>query len=441
MKHILIVGAGPSAYISALTCLEQNLKVSILNPQIEQWNSFDESRLLQKLILKKRDKRLLFRVPRNMTKIESKEIEIFENFNSGGLSELWGGVFLPPLSDEYFLVENTKKEIEKAIKFIQDSIHIDGEDSEVYQTYQKRELHNKKIKSKPPIAKSVKDMEKNWSARESLNQINSKNIDFIDGYLESVKQNAKNKVEICYRNRSGDKNSFKVDKVFLATGVFGTARILFDNMPDINEIEISDSNVSYGVGLYLGSKIKSKLEKQMSPYLIQVDGEASGEARKFTQIYELSEELIDSIRFGFLRLCVMQVNKIFRNRLRLVMIFSPSDASDSIVLKRGHNKLIGYRNKRKKVRDKFSPDFAKTFLSNQILPFPLKMNFKPGSGVHSGAFCISMGGKNERILCHELKKWPDIHILGSSSMSRIPAGPIMFSAMVNSRLITQNQFK
>jgi hypothetical protein len=190
-------------------CLEQNLKVSILNPQIEQWNSFDESRLLQKLILKKRDKRLLFRIPRNMTKIESKEIEIFENFNSGGLSELWGGVFLPPLSDEYFLVENTKKEIEKAIKFIQDSIHIDGEDSEVYQTYQKRELHNKKIKSKPPIAKSVNDMEKNWSARESLNQINSKNIDFIDGYLESVKQNAKNKVEICYRNRSGDKNSFK----------------------------------------------------------------------------------------------------------------------------------------------------------------------------------------------------------------------------------------
>jgi hypothetical protein len=52
-----------------------------------------------------------------------------------------------------------------------------------------------------------------------------------------------------------------------------------------------------------------------------------------------------------------------------------------------------------------------------------------------------MGEKNERILCNELKKWPDIHILGSSSMSRIPAGPIMFSAMVNSRLITQNQFK
>jgi hypothetical protein len=441
MKHILIVGAGPSAYVSALTCLDLNLKVSILNPQIEQWNSFNESRLLRKLILKKRDKTLLFRTPRNMTKIESKKIDIFENFHSGGLSELWGGVFLPPLSNEYFLVENTKIEIEKAIEFIQDRIHIDGQDSEVYQTYRKRKLHNQKIKGKPPIAKSVNDMEKNWSARESFNQINSKNINFIDGYLESVKQNAKNKVEICYRNSSGDKNFLKVDKVFLATGVFGTARILFDNMTDINEIEISDSKVTYGVGLYFGLKIKSKIKKQMSPYLIQVDGEASGEARKFTQVYEMSEELIDSIRYNFLRLFVMQINKIFRNRFRLVMMFSPSDASDSIVVKRGHNKLIGYRNKRKKVRHKFRTDFAKTFLDNQILPFPLKMNFKPGAGVHSGAFYISMGEKNERFLCNEIKKWSDIHIIGSSSMSRIPAGPIMFSAMVNSRLITQNQFK
>jgi hypothetical protein len=441
MKHILIVGAGPSAYVSTLTCLELDLEVSVLNPQIEQWTSYKESNLLKKLILKRRNNTSLFKTPTNLRSIESNEVDIFENFHFGGLSELWGGVFLPPLSSKEFLVEHTKAELDKAIDFIQDQIVIDGQKSEVYQSYRIRNLHNKKIKSKPPIAKSTINGEKNWSAKESFSKINSKKLNYIDGYLESVKQKDKDKVEVCYRNSSGDKHCGEFDKVFLATGVFGTARILLENIMEINEIEVSDSKVSYGIGLFFGRKAESKKRKLMSPYLIEAHGEANGEARKFAQVYEISEELINSIKYRFLRLCVMQANKVFMNRIRLVMIFSSSDVSDSIVIKKYQNKLIASRIKKKNVRQKFDIDFSKIFLGNKILPFPLKMNLKPGAGVHNGAFCISIGQKNEKIQCNQLQNLSDIHILGSASMAKIPAGPIMFSAMVNSRLITMNQFK
>lgn len=441
MKHILIVGAGPSAYVSALTCLELNLKVSILNPKMEEWKSFDESKLLKKLIVKKRNERLLFKVPKNLTEINSEKIDVFENFSLGGLSELWGGVFLPPLSSTEFFVDHTTEELDSAIDFIQNQILIHGQHSKVYQTYRTRSLHDQKIKSSPSIAKSKNNQGKNWSAREGFSQIESNEIHYIDGYLRSVTQKGKNQVEIGFKNELGEENYLEFDKVFLATGVFGTARILFDNISDINEIKVSDSKVSYGLGVFLASKVESKMKKQMSPYVIQAYGAANGEARKFVQVYEISEELIDSIKYRFLRACVIQVNKIFINRLRLAMVFSASDVSDGIVIKRGGNKLIASRNKTKKPKQIIDIDFVKLFIGNQILPFPLKMSFKPGAGVHNGAFRIAMGQDNENKQCNQIQHWSDIHILGSASMTRIPAGPIMFSAMVNSRLITMNVLK
>jgi hypothetical protein len=441
MKHILIVGAGPSAYVSTLTCLELNFKVSVLNPQMEQWTSYKESNLLKKLILKKRNESTLFKTPVDITDIESKKVDVFENFYSGGLSELWGGVFLPPLSGKEFLVEHTIDELDQAINFIQNQIFIDGQDSQVYQAYRTRGLQNKKVNSSPSIAKSRINKNKNWSAREGFSTINSKNVNYIDGFLQSVQQKSDNKVEVCYRNDYGHEYLLEFDKVFLATGVFGTARILFDNISDINEIKVSDSKVSYGLGVFLGLKVESKMKKQMSPYAIQAYGAANGEARRFAQVYEISEELIDSIKYRFLRACVIQVNKILINRLRLVMIFSASDVSDGIVIKRGDNKLIASKNKSKKPKQIIDIDFIKPFIGNQILPFPLKMSFKPGAGVHNGAFRIAMGQDNESKQCNEIQHWSDIHILGSASMTRIPAGPIMFSAMVNSRLITMNVLK
>lgn len=441
MKHILIVGAGPSAFICALTCIELNLKVSILNPNIEEWKSFNESKLLKKLILKKRNETPLFKEPKNLTEIHSEKVNVFENFTYGGLSELWGGVFLPPLSSTEFFVDHTTEELDLAIDFIQDQIFIDGRESKVYQTYRSRSLHNQEIKSRPPIAKSRDNQGKNWSAREGFSKINPSDVNYLDGFLQSVTQKGKNQVEVCFKNELGEENYLEFDKVFLATGVFGTARILFENSKEIDAIEVSDSKVSYNIGLFFGLKSKSKVKKEMSPYAIQVFGESNGEARRFVQAYEISEELINSIKYKFLRAFVIQVNRLFRNRLRLVMMFSTSDASDGIVIKRHGSKLIATKNKSKKIRQGFYTDFAKIFIRNQIFPFPLKVSFRPGAGVHNGAFRVSTNQKNDKKHCDEIQNWSDIHVLGSASMTRIPAGPIMFNAMVNSRLITMNQLK
>ena len=434
MKNILIVGAGPSAYISALTCLEFNLNVSILNPNLDQWKIYDESDLNKKIILKKRGMKELFRVPRGIKKIVGNKVEIFENFQFGGLSEIWGGVFLPPIKCDQFASEFNEKDLKDAIDFVEEKILIEGSDSEIFKIYKERKFKNQTIKSNPPIAKSSYSSQQNWSAKDSFKGDVFKGVNFIDGYLTSIKDDNKSFVGITYVTESGEEKFGRFDKVFLGTGVFGTARILLENMENIETILIEDSKTTFGIGFSLKLRSQSEIKKQMSPFLVQAEMDVTGDIRRFTQFYEISEELLQSVKFKYLRMFLMTINRIARNRFRLIMIFYPSHKSNKILIHHLNDKLVANRLKAQGKFESSFFDFTKIFIKNKIISLTPEISFKPGSGVHNGAFTVKM--RNEKTYT-EIKNISNIHILGSATMKSISAGPIMFSAMVNSRLVTK----
>jgi hypothetical protein len=442
MRNILIVGAGPSSYISALTCLEMGMNVSILNPNLDQWKVFSESHLLRKLILKKRSDRKLFRTPINLSQIESKDVEIFENFQYGGLSEIWGGVFLPPTKCGQMSSAFNQNDFENAIKFVEKKITINGNDSEIYQAYRERKFKRQTIKSKPPIAKSVHDGDKNWSAKEAFKGAEFKNINFIDGYLTSIKLYEKNKVQVLYAKENRELESLIFDKVFLGTGVFGTARILMENIENIESILIEDSKTTFGVGFSLRLRNDSKVKKQMSPFSVQADIDSDGEIVRFIQLYEMSEELLRSIKFKFPRIFLRFVNRALGNRLRVIMVFYPSNKSSKISICHSSDKLLVAA--KVKVNGKSGrslSDYAKIFLENNLVFLTPEISFKPGSGVHNGAFTIKMRDENVTKAFEGIKDLPNVHVLGSATMKNISAGPILFGAMVNSRLITKAELE
>jgi hypothetical protein len=86
-------------------------------------------------------------------------------------------------------------------------------------------------------------------------------------------------------------------------------------------------------------------------------------------------------------------------------------------------------------------DYTKIFLKNNLVFLTPEISFKPGSGVHNGAFTIKMRDENVTKTFEEIKNLPNVHVLGSATMKNIPAGPILFAAMVNSRLITKAELE
>jgi hypothetical protein len=58
--------------------------------------------------------------------------------------------------------------------------------------------------------------------------------------------------------------------------------------------------------------------------------------------------------------------------------------------------------------------------------------------VHSGAFNIIEADGLKGLISKDICDWSGVHILGSASLKNISAGPIMFSAMVNTRIIVKN---
>jgi hypothetical protein len=442
MKNILIVGAGPSAYISALTCLEVGASVSILNPSLDEWETFDESALTKKIILKKRNDRKLFRVPREIKRITGNKVEIFENFQYGGLSELWGGVFLPPTKSDQLSSEFNETDFESAIEFVEKKIIVKGNDSKIYKTYRERVFEKQTIKSKPPIAKSLSSSDKNWSAKEAFKGDEFKRVNFIDGYLISIKHNETKKIQVSYVRENGEVESLIFDKVFLGTGVFGTARILMDNIKNIEAILIEDSKTTFGVGFSLKLQNELETKKLMSPFSVQAEMDLDGEITRFIQFYEISEELLQSVKFKYLRIFLRLINRVLRNRIRIIMVFYPSHKSSKILISHSGDKVL-IANKLK-VKGKFGStllDYTKIFLKNNLVFLTPEISFKPGSGVHNGAFTIKMRDENVTKTFEEIKNLPNVHVLGSATMKNIPAGPILFAAMVNSRLITKAELE
>jgi hypothetical protein len=440
MTNILIVGAGPCALVAAKTCRELGHDVSVLNPQVDKWSNVNPLDLTRKLILKSRNQKELFLAPNVVTRFSTRKVDVYENFVFGGLSELWGGVFLPPISRESLGQSFSEKEVSEAIQFIENIIEIDNKDSSIYSAYRNKLKINHHLSGQPPIARSRKNVNNKWSAADNFKEIKLDGIHFIDAILNKINVRKNGLLEVSYVNDLKQEITESFEHVFLGTGVFGTARIILNSRPDVDSIEIKDSKVSYRLGLSMPKLRYSNQVLEMKPELIKVYPDKVEGVERFVQIYRLSDELIKSIKYVKLQSIINLINKLSLGCLRLVMTFHPSTESKSIVVSKVNDGLQANQ-KNEEIRTKFGlRNYLRIMRHNHLLPITPEFKFNPGSGVHSGAYTFNYtNGISEKAI-HGLVNWPSVYILGSASMKKIPTGPIMFEAMVNSRIIVKRAF-
>lgn len=438
MKRVLIVGAGPSAYVTALSCLELNLKITIVNPEIDNWDNTKNSNLNQKFILKRRyASSTLYSLPAKISKIMSRRVDIFENFTFGGLSKIWGGVFFPPAMSELNFDDQTIAKFNKALDFIEERLNIET-NNEIYKNFRDPTFPPKMIEDKPVIAYSNLDSSQNWSAADLFKSEEFSNVEFIDGYVQSIMQNSHEAVEIVIINKEGEKFYSSFNKVFLAAGVFGTARILLENAPGIKNLEIMDSAVSFGFGIDITKKALNTIDKLMTPHKVLVDFEDTGKSRYFAQIYRISIEMIESLKFRRFHKTLFHIFNSIGIRLRLIMIFQPAINSKRILMEKQSDTLIAISAKPKKI-NKFQI-FSRLKIYKRASLFPLScfITGKPGAGVHSGAYVPINKSTHNGIIPLDWANWPDVHVVGSASLPSVPTGPIMLAGMANSRVIAVN---
>ncbi len=438
MKSVLIIGAGPSAYISAKTCLDKGLEVTVVNPDMRSWQNKNDSKLKEKIILKHRfDQKPLYLHPLKIGKINSRTVDIFETFIVGGLSEIWGGVFFPPTSTEIGLEHLELIKFNEALNFIEEHIDFD-KNNEIYKKLRSTEDLPRKLEGQPVIAHSQSYPDLNWTAANLFHGKEFSSMKFIDGLVLSIKQDVENTVEVKIVNRSDEIQVVTFNKVILAAGVFGSARILLSSLPSLNSMEIFDSTVSYGLGLNLTRKPSKKFKDLMSPEFIMIEFTKSNQPKFFIQVYTISKEMIKSLKYQIFHNLLIKVISMFGLNLRLVMVFQPSKKSKSILMKSENGRLHA-KSIRAKQWDKFL--FYKKmqiFFNLKLIPIVPFMSAKAGAGVHSGAYIPPNYSLHDGVIPTDWAKWPDVHVVGSASLPSVPTGPIMFAAMANSRVVTLN---
>lgn len=440
-KNILIIGSGPSAYITALTCLEHNVNITMASPIIDKWKNASDSSLVQKLILKRRfAENNYYKIPTEISEFQNKKIDVFENFNLGGLSNIWGGVFLPPNMAEFELGSKLKNEFLEAIKYIEGVIPIKNRESVIYKTLFEGQRNAISIEESATSANAKSHQEVNWSASVLENDALFKTIRFVDSFVESIEPLPHKLVKVKFVNDDKENVLEIFDKVFIGAGVFGTARILLNSLGNKTSFKVLDSAVTTCFALKLNSKSSKGLESRMSPDSLYLNKSNNGKVQSYAQTYKISTELIESFKYKSMHKLIIKIFEIINLNLRLVMLFHPADASQKIILSKKDNGLIA----KSQGKNWYFASLRKALLfcfERRYLPVTPLIKMRPGAGVHSGAFIKFNDFNHQGIIDLEVADWPNVHVIGSATSPIIPTGPIMLTLMANSRVITINSLK
>ena len=440
-KKILVIGAGPSAYVTALTCLEYKCSVAVANPNLNQWKDISNSTLLEKIILKKRfafnDN---YKVPSEIIKFHSKKIDLYENFNAGGLSNLWGGVFLPPNMAEFEFGTKLKNEFLDAISYIEGIVPLQNREGAIYQTLLMGERRSISIEEAATIAIDTIDEEIHWSGSILENKPEFEKVRFIDAFVESLAQMPNGQVQVKFISDSKNYHFESFDKVFIGAGVFGTARILLNSLASHTSFVVLDSGVTTCLALKFNSKSSKKLDLRMVPDTLYINKSDDGKTKGYAQTYKMSTELIESFKYKKMHKLIAKIIAVLNLNLRLVMFFHQTDESPKIILFKKNQDLIA-KSLREKYHFKNILKIALFFLKTRYVPVSPLIKLRPGAGVHSGGFIKVNALDHKGTIDSDLANWHNVHVVGSATSPIIPTGPIMLTLMANSRVIALNSLK
>jgi len=440
-KNILIIGSGPSAYVTALTCLEHKVNITIASPIIDKWENSRNSNLMKKLILKRRFAvRNYYKIPNVISEFQAKKIDVFENFNIGGLSNIWGGVFLPPNMAEFRFDSKLKKDFMDAIEYVETTIPIKNRESVIYKTLFNGERSTISIEESVTSANTEPDTEVNWSASVFENDTRFMKVRFLDSFVDRLETLADQSVKVKFIDDK-KKEIFEVfDKVYIGAGVFGTARILLNSIENKVSFKVSDSAVTTCFALKLNREPNKKLKSRMTPESLYLNKSNDGKVQSYAQIYKFSTELIESFKYKPMHKLIIQTFKVLKLNLRLIMFFHPVDSSQKIILSKKDNTLLA----KSWGRHKYFAGLIKALdfcFKRRYLPLTPLIKMRPGAGVHSGAFIKFDSINHQGKIDLNVADWPNVHVVGSATLPIIPTGPIMLSLMANSRVIALNSLK
>lgn len=440
-KNVLIIGSGPSAYITALTCLEHNVNITIASPIIDKWENSRNSNLMKKLILKRRfSEKNYYKIPNEINEFQAKKIDVFENFNIGGLSNIWGGVFLPPNMAEFKIDSKLKKEFLDAIEYVERIIPIKNRESVIYKTLFNGERNTISVEETVALANTEPDKNVNWSVSELENDARFKEVRFLNSFVDYIEPLADQLVKVKFIHDNG-KETFEIfDKVYIGAGVFGTARILLNSLGNKLSFKVSDSAVTTCFVLKLNRESNKKLKSRMTPESLYLNKSDDGKVQSYAQIYRFSAELIESFKCKPMHKLMINIINVLKLNLRLIMFFHPADSSQKIILSKKDNTLLA----ESWGKHKYFAGLIKALdfcFKRRYLPLTPLIKMRPGAGVHSGAFIKFDSINHQGKIDLNVADWPNIHVVGSATLPIIPTGPIMLSLMANSRVIALNSLK
>ena len=437
-KKIGIIGTGHSSFAVADQLIKKGIKPTIVDIGTNYGGNVKVNEINK--------------IPRNswgrecfssFNAIANNPTELLESFGFGGLSRVWGGAISKPLNEDvkdWNLDVSTLNDYFKDLDSILTQI---GSNDEFSKKYNLKNLdseikYNKKRLKTLGVSRILVNSENRKTAFNTQSffqsKIKSEKIDYLQN-KKVIKIEEYNSGIKCFTST----DELKFDRIFLATGVLSTAKIMLNSIVGLDEINIKENKLIVSVWKKKGKcdNLENFNNGRFASYFFK-------ESKIYNQIYFLNEEILKEIFYPYLSnsFLIKIFKKIFKNYI-VFFSYLPDYQSNSITLVKNHDNFYIIENKVKD-NDLFDNEvelIKKNFNNLELIKVFKNKNF--GYGYHIGS-SLPMTRKNNLLNRTDEQGRPlgfnKLNIVDSSILPNLPTIPHVYTVMANAKRIVMQSF-
>lgn len=433
---ICVAGNGPNAFLATSMLLQRGSKVVLIDSN-EDFST--NKNILNKLILKNRDeKKSLYLQGIPIMHDKKSNTSPIETRASGGLTNFWGGVFFPPYLPLYTREHNiVQEDFDEITGFFSRYCTYENESTQVWNQVVGKMLDESSVGILELLPQIMKSRDGSiWNSNQLWKVLRHENLEIRKGTL--LKFQPGDRISLNVRINDNQQVIY-CDQLFLACGPIGNAKIIANSMSDGSRVELADSGVTYWLTFSFRKPkhFHQIMHAQKCGFVFK-----NHDVEGYYQHYPFSVELINSLKYPFLRTLITVLNRFFGQRFGLLMIFQNDVDSRSILVSKEADNLILSRQGRHKVwiAAKIYIKLLKVFRESGIVLTPLFFIGNAGEGAHSaGPELEKLRNANpNELIPQEIGN--RIHLLGMSSTNRVLAGPITHLSLVLTRSIIRRAY-
>ena len=430
-----VVGNGPNAYLATSILLHNGKEVLLIDSDKDYSKG---SNLLSKLVLKDRTiKKSLYAQGIPINHAEKSRIHPVETKKAGGLTNFWGGMFFPPYIPYYFQKHQLQQvHFDEILDlFLTETSSFKNETQNWNSTYigvQDKDI-SKLIELEPQILTSQAD--EIWNVSRLFEKLDHSRLHRLDGTCTRIiAQSDSVEMETRLNNKI---SRVRAKQVLLACGPIGNAKLLANSMQNDTVIELQDSSVSYCITVATSKSafMPNQMRAEKCGFLLE-----EGRLQAYYQYYRFSEDLIQALRFKFVRRSIAIINSVLGNRLGLLMIFQNDENSRRIVIRKREEGIELKSGPRRAFwrRLRILLKLMKNITSRGLFFPTIFFSGKPGDGAHSAGPDIEELRKlnNKEQLVQEIGV--RVHLLGMSATNRVFAGPVTQLSLALTKMKVEN---